>query len=397
MLLKPANQVEFSEIEGLVTSQTPEGKYIEYKEELPSLSLNEERKEFLADVSSFANASGGHIIYGISENNENGKNTGIPKEIVGLALGNADQEIIRLGQCIQASIKPALHGCQVECVEDKANGKKVVVISIAQSWSPPHMVSVKGSTKFFTRSDRSKSQMDFTEIKRAFLGSEAFEQKLRNFRSERLGKIIAGDSGFNFEPKAALVCHLIPFSKFLSGENFSIAQLQNGLQQLPPPSAAGYSPGVNLDGAYNKSIEDGKITSYVQTFRSGAIEAVDLQILNHSKTEKLFASPSCEKEIFRFFDSAVSYLNRLEQEPPFVFFLSLVNVRGYSASGRVSNPFFRQTFIDRDHVVLPEQVLEDLDLPGQQALKPSIDSIWNALGKESCCHYNEKGNWSPVY
>lgn len=64
-----------------------EGKTIEYKQSLPGNS-DSERKEFLADVSSFANASGGDLIYGIVEDKE----TGIPQDIIGIDIENVDEE-----------------------------------------------------------------------------------------------------------------------------------------------------------------------------------------------------------------------------------------------------------------------------------------------------------------
>ena len=79
----------------LVADKIAEHKTLEYKETL-SLGNQEKNAEFLADISSFANASGGDIIFGVSdERDENGKATGIPAKIVPLQMGNPASECAR--------------------------------------------------------------------------------------------------------------------------------------------------------------------------------------------------------------------------------------------------------------------------------------------------------------
>lgn len=67
MIPKDIKQIIQSDIQELIDNSVPEGKTIEYKRELPKKS-DKAKKEFLADVSSFANSSGGDLILGIEEN-----------------------------------------------------------------------------------------------------------------------------------------------------------------------------------------------------------------------------------------------------------------------------------------------------------------------------------------
>ena len=71
MIHKNLNEITQHDLEDLITNQTLERKTLEYKRSIPSNS-DSEKKEFLADVSSFANASGGDLIYGISQSNKTG-------------------------------------------------------------------------------------------------------------------------------------------------------------------------------------------------------------------------------------------------------------------------------------------------------------------------------------
>lgn len=96
MINRQFDEIDSNDIENLIVNQVRESKTIEYKEQLPGNSRGN-RKEFLADVSAFANASGGDLLYGIrEERDENGKTTGIPEVAIGLSEINADEVIRRL-------------------------------------------------------------------------------------------------------------------------------------------------------------------------------------------------------------------------------------------------------------------------------------------------------------
>src|SRR5258708_28643064 len=66
VLNKSLESIQESDLQALVDNQVTERKTTEYKEALPG-NADGDKKEFLADVSSFANASGGDLIYGIKE------------------------------------------------------------------------------------------------------------------------------------------------------------------------------------------------------------------------------------------------------------------------------------------------------------------------------------------
>ena len=59
---RPLESIEAADLQALIENEVAESRTIEYKQSLPGNS-RDDRKEFLADVSSFANASGGHLIY----------------------------------------------------------------------------------------------------------------------------------------------------------------------------------------------------------------------------------------------------------------------------------------------------------------------------------------------
>src|SRR5664280_2307195 len=88
----PANLLDATQahLDELVTSATVEGPHIDFKRDLPAVWDNAARNEFLADVSAFANAGGGDLIYGIDE-----VGAAQAGPIVSQVLLNVDQETMR--------------------------------------------------------------------------------------------------------------------------------------------------------------------------------------------------------------------------------------------------------------------------------------------------------------
>lgn len=90
-----------TDVERLITDKKAEDSHIEYKLE-SKVSNTKEKKEFLYDVSSFANKNGGIILYGIKA----GK--GIPVSIEGISLSSADDLILQLESMIRTGITPRI-------------------------------------------------------------------------------------------------------------------------------------------------------------------------------------------------------------------------------------------------------------------------------------------------
>ena len=66
MIPKRFDEITKADIDALVANGVAEGRTLDYKRTLPG-GKDDEKREFLADVSSFANAAGGDIIFGVEE------------------------------------------------------------------------------------------------------------------------------------------------------------------------------------------------------------------------------------------------------------------------------------------------------------------------------------------
>jgi predicted HTH transcriptional regulator len=98
-----------SDLQSLVENKVREAKVLDYKRALPGKS-DREKREFLYDVSSFANASGGDLIFGVTERD------GVASEISGLESGNVDEDILRLESIIRDGIDPRIPGLSIRAV-----------------------------------------------------------------------------------------------------------------------------------------------------------------------------------------------------------------------------------------------------------------------------------------
>ncbi|MCX5908563.1 MAG: ATP-binding protein, partial [Deltaproteobacteria bacterium] len=205
-LNKPIESISETDLQTLKENQVAEGKTVEYKAALPG-GTDSGKKEFLADVSSFANASGGHLLFGIEEAN------GIPTAIPGLDIPDTDALINRLENIVRDGIEPRIPGIQMRKIDLKTS-KKVIIISIPKSWSLPHMVIFQGHSKFYSRNSSGKYPLDVGELRSAFLLSETTIERIRRFRLERLGKILSGETPVPVELVPKMVLHLIPINAF---------------------------------------------------------------------------------------------------------------------------------------------------------------------------------------
>jgi hypothetical protein len=240
MIPKPIDAIGKADVDVLATSAIPEGRSLDYKAELPG-ARDDDKKEFLADVSSFANAGGGDLIFGI------GEAQGVPTSIDGVGVADVNAEVLRLEQIIRDGLAPRLIGVRFHLIDGFAKGP-VVVLRVPRSFSAPHMVTFKNTTRFYTRNSAGKYQMDVSEIRTAFNVSESIGERLTRFRDDRLAKIIAGETPIALQPGARLVLHLTPLSSFTLGAYIDSSIQMTMRRQLAPIAGRGWNHRHNLDG-----------------------------------------------------------------------------------------------------------------------------------------------------
>ena len=379
------------DLQHLINEERIEKKVLEYKSEVPE-NNDSDKKDFLADISSFANAVGGDLIYGIIENRETGK----PEKLEGIEIKNLDQEILRIDQKTRDGIEPNIPSSSINIQEIQlANSKYIIIIRIKKSWLGPHRVSFKSWDRFYTRSTNGKYRFDVQELKSAFILSETFGEKIKQFKEKRISDIFSNNLPLPFYDSPKIALHLIPINAFDPRHNYDLKQLS--LYDIQPISSRTFDKRYNIDGLLTFSYFSGKKRSfsYVQLYRNAIIEAVNSYLLWTDINDKTIKITVIEKELINVVQRFIQVYRKFNIDPPVFFFLTLVDVKDYHISTRNEFRDHEAYPIDRDIIQIPEIIIEDLNFEPSQLLKPIFDSLWNACGLERSYNYTIDGDWKP--
>jgi len=390
LITKNIEQIKNEDLQFLIDNSVLERKTIEYKQSLPGNS-DSDKKEFLADVSSFANASGGDLIYGIIQE----KDTGFPKQLVGLEIENVDREILRLESIVRDGIEPRIPSVYTRPIP-LSNSKVALIIRVLRSWISPHRVSFKGHDKFYSRSSNGKYPLDVSELRIAFNLSETIIERIRRFRENRISKTYANETPVPFYDNAKIVLHLIPITAFDPTQSHDVQKIASQHDKLKPMICAVWDYRYNLDGFLTYcGGRSGKTHSYVQIFRNGIIEAVEGLLLKPQENELVIPGMAYEQELVKALPDYLSVLKAFNVGLPIFIFLTLIGVKGYSMA--FDWRFWRGEVhtIDRDVLFLPEVVIENYEDRLEDILKPIFDSVWNSCGFPRSLNYDDNGKWNP--
>lgn len=384
----PLQEIEETNLQQLINAQVPESRTLDYKRDL-EVSTPDQRKEFLADISSFANASGGHLIIGIDESG------GIPTTINGVSVPDPDAEVLRLENIIRTGIDPRIPGLETRAIS-LSSGDYVLIFRIPQSWISPHMVTLRGTSRFFSRNSAGKYQLDVTELRNAFILSESASERIRNFRIDRINKIMTGDTPVSLEEGAKEALHLVPLQSLSTDRQadldvFIKDHATDLYRILHPRNLTDWRH--NFDGILiiNAPQTVGVARWYIQLFRNGITEFVGVV----AKPEVHDISYKFERNFIEILPKLLEYQHLMQVQPPIISLLSMVNVNGYTIAGQKQSWDRAQTFpIDRDVLAVPEIIIEDMACDPTQTLKPLFDPVWNAAGWPRSMNYQEDGSYS---
>lgn len=275
------DEITADDILRLVADKVAEHKTLEYKAIL-KINNTEDKAEFLSDISSFANASGGDILFGITDEREGTSATGVPGDIVGLALANTASECNRIEQLIRDGVQPRLPVLLVKAIQIPEHGH-ILLIRVGKSWLAPHMVSYANRTRFFSRnSSTGKVQLDVQQIGAAFAQQRAVGERLRDWKADRISKAVSGNGPvqltgsqllFHFVPAAAIADDTVSLPRVFD------TNALNNMRLLMCLSSQ--SRRYNADGLLfvsQKTTDNAQ--SYLQIFKDGALEYGDSYVFN---------------------------------------------------------------------------------------------------------------------
>jgi hypothetical protein len=285
---------------------------------------------------------------------------------------------------LRDSVDPRIPGVRIKHVDGIAGGP-VIIVRVIKSWASPHMVKFKNSTRFFSRNSGGKYQLDVREIRAAFLASESLGDKISDFRSDRIGRILTGETPVTLQTGPKFVLHLLPIRSFAEQVSIDLKFVQQEQQLKPMGKPRTYGPfSFNFNGLYSYGGEESsKPYSYIQIFRNGAIEAVYARIT--LPPSKAIRGIDCEAQLLRTpGPSYIELQKRLGFGPPFFIAVSLLSVAGFALTPGGPNDW-PSTYgkIDQEVLLAPEVLIEespnDLDRASPNRAKPcgtGLGSTW---------------------
>ena len=393
----PFEEINAAHIQALIDDSVSEQRTIEYKRELPGLTADA-RRDFLGDVSSFANGAGGDLVFGITAE------AGVPLQFNPLDF-DRDKETLRWEEVIRSGIQPRIPSVRMHPID--VEGGRVLLIRIERSYVAPHAVTFKSSSfRFFSRTAAGRFQLDLDQVRHAFVAGADLGNRIRDFRAERLGRIAADEGPLPLDTHPKLVAHLIPIGALAAPTEHDLGMIAATDLLQPGFEVAPKGERWNIDGLLSVNVSpEGPAWSYSQLFRNGIIECVDAYWLEPILQDERFTPPwmygvRVERLLIEGIGRQLGLLKRLDVGFPVVVLVAIVGLRGVMLVGGNSNWPYREPpsglrRVDRDVLLLPDLLIEDSAEDMAGTLRPLLDSIWQASGLSESPYFDAEGKWNP--
>lgn len=398
---KPLVKVTEKDLKKLIANKVPESVHLDYKAKAYG-DTDEEIKEFLKDVSAFANAQGGLLLIGIKEENS------MPVEIIG--IDNADEESRRIIQLCESSIQERIQRLNTHIIPLE-NGRAVLAVEVPPSIGKPHMVSHNGHPYFWKRQGTINAPMNLEDIKCLIIQGNKGIQKIKRVFNERTDAIV--DS---FNPGVTFHFNIAPHYMWddLINCDDNIVDL---FDSYPRKHTRNNTPAV-FSATHRQPFRDG-----VEAIQIGHKKSrLSQNYSSYNEKEVRIFNTGLLEFVWRQYDSIVG-------NPPLYFvhspqlFVSLENfllfAREVYSVANIGGPFAMgvgfycvsnklSLFYNRIDQWSPENIHE---LPESKIIPPLVknftldnvsevlrkclDKIWRTFNFDRCPYFDENGTLNP--
>ncbi len=390
----PLSQIDARMLESLMTDSVPEGRQLEYKEALPGNS-DDDKREFLSDVTSFANSAGGDLLFGLKERREAGRPTAEIETIAGLPGLNVDAERLRFEAMIRDGIAPRMPLVSFHKISRDPD-PPCLLLRVPRSWAGLHMVTYKNSSRFYSRTSAGKYQLDVHEIRAGFVAAEIAIERLRRFRTERIARALDLEAPVAIATGPKLILHALPIN-ILNEVWPRVLTIQDQVNAGAVSIIGGTftSWRFNLDGfVVHTLVRDLSRQCYTQLFRDGGIEALSGTVIARDEQRNGFYAWGMEAQVIAALQRYQNFWQTIGVTPPILIGLTISGVNGWKV---LQNPYGFSDLdevIDRDVISPPDVVLSDFASPPDVELRPLFDVVWNGGGWRGSPNYRD-GRWVP--
>lgn len=196
-----------------------------------------------------------------------------------------------------------------------------------------------------------------------------------------------------------MILHAVPYSAFDFSTSFSSAILRRHWSSFAPLGRSSPThPQINFDGLAclsNADVSAPEQHSYVQVFRSGAVEGVaTIQKLNNGNIR----AADVDKYAVASTLGYAQALGKLGVNAPFAILVTLTATGRKSLLSGLSGSEMTQEvpIIKAPKLYFSEIVIDGIPANLQEcatALRPLLEQVWNAAGFATAQSFDANGNW----
>ncbi|MBT2246263.1 ATP-binding protein [Sphingobium sp. BHU LFT2] len=367
MIEQPIDTIDETVLQGLIENQVSESRDLDFKRELPG-GGDEATREFLADVTAFANAQGGNIVFGMDEEN------GLAARLTGVETDDPDAAILRLEGKLQTGVEPRLIGVRSKWVP-LANGRGALVLRIPGSLNAPHRVTYKGGARFFGRNSRGKYELDVHDLRHAFTQSVQLPQQFRQLHAEAVAGAQGLDMPFAIEQAPTAVVSVAPLGLFREERRVAVTR-ENA---VVPVRLGAFSAMDTIEGVlvHAQVSETGRVKSYALSHRTGRTDSAFViggVRQNNGEEWRTVWPATFEQGLQSMTNSTQMQMRQFGIEGPWVIMVSVFGAKGFRmilGDGYPTNLAFRA------NVLLGQLIVDRID---NDALMPIANAFWLMFG-----------------